>query len=251
MALAFAIEGTSPLSQPSTYNASNYSIALTAATSCYLDSLVMQHTPTQRYPDSSDCEKRGCLLVTVIQFTRLPSDSLCLCLRTGFAFILIMPLPSNSRCLRKVFAFAIAGRLHWRAFVIERPLASKYTCLCHRRAFAPLKGLCFQSALGFATEGTLPSKGLGHARKDFAHAFEGLLPLPLKSLCHRRANIAFERPWDLCHRRAFCFKVPLPLPPKCLLLEANAPHAYNASNYSIIDSSYIDSLVIQHAATQP
>jgi hypothetical protein len=77
MALAFAIEGTSPLSQPSTYNASNYSIALTAATSCYLDSLIMQHTPTQRYQDSSDCEKRGCLLVTVIQFTRLPSDSLC------------------------------------------------------------------------------------------------------------------------------------------------------------------------------
>ena len=71
-------------SQQSTYNASNYSIALTAATSSDLDFLVMQHLPTKAYQNSSDCEKRGCLLVTVVQLTpcfrrllHLPSMGLC------------------------------------------------------------------------------------------------------------------------------------------------------------------------------
>jgi hypothetical protein len=39
------------------HNASNYSIALTAATCSDLDSLLMQHPPTQPYQDSSDCKK--------------------------------------------------------------------------------------------------------------------------------------------------------------------------------------------------
>ena len=34
-----------------------------------VSSMVMQHPPTQPYQDSSDCEKRGCLLVPFVQFT--------------------------------------------------------------------------------------------------------------------------------------------------------------------------------------
>ena len=60
-AISFAFEGPLPSKYPclyhrrafrnSTYNASNYSIALTVATSPVLDSLVMQHPPTKPYQD--------------------------------------------------------------------------------------------------------------------------------------------------------------------------------------------------------
>ena len=58
----------------------------TAATSSVIDSLVLQHLPTQPCQGSSDCPKRGCLLFKVLQFT--------LCLRTAFAFETLLPLSS-------------------------------------------------------------------------------------------------------------------------------------------------------------
>jgi hypothetical protein len=130
---AFAMEGPFASKRPclrsvfsfmrtSTYNASSYSIALSVATFSDQDFLVMQHPPTQPYQDSSDCEKRGCLLVPVAQFTP--------CLRRAFA------IDGN---------FAIQGRLrpkgvcHWRVIAIQGPLPSMRHC--YRRSFgfkAPL-----------------------------------------------------------------------------------------------------------------
>jgi hypothetical protein len=102
-------------SQQSTYNASNYSIALTAATSSDLDFLVMQHLPTKAYQNSSDCEKRGCLLVTVVQLTP--------CLGRP------LHLPSKGVCHRWAFAievrFALKGHCHRRTFIIDAPLPCK------------------------------------------------------------------------------------------------------------------------------
>jgi hypothetical protein len=52
-----------------TYSASNFSFALTAGTFSVLDSLAMQHLPTQPYQDANDCKKWGCFLVTVVKCT--------------------------------------------------------------------------------------------------------------------------------------------------------------------------------------
>jgi hypothetical protein len=165
------------------------------------------------------------------------------------------------RCLRKVFAFAVARCLQWRAFAIERPLASKCPCLfhqrafafkvplplppkgfCHRRAFAierplSLKDLCHRRAFAFKVPLPLPSKGNYH-RREFAielRAFAIEWPLQSKGfafkvpmLCHRTAfgfKVSLSLPSKgLCHPRAFAIKVPLPLASKGLFLEANSPH---------------------------
>ena len=127
-ALDFVFEGSFRLCQRPAYNASNYSIVLTAATCSDLDSLLMQHPPTQPYrpmQDSSDCEKRGCLLVTVIQFALslrrpllLPSKGVC----HRRAFAIEERLPSNGVSLRMAFAIVANG------FCLRRP------GLCHRRS---------------------------------------------------------------------------------------------------------------------
>ena len=98
------------------------------ATSPDLHSPLMQH-PTQPYQDSSDCEKRGCLLVTVIQFTPC----------------LLRPLPSKGVC----HPWGVFRR---GAFTIKRPLPSKD--LYHRCAIAiqghlSSNGLWLQSAFAF------------------------------------------------------------------------------------------------------
>ena len=145
----------------------------------------MQHPPTQPYQDSSDCEKRGCFLVSRTIHI-LPSDSLCV--QTAVAFIFIRrSLRSNRLCLRKAFGFALPskylgfpskGLSRQSAFAIEWPLPSK--CPCQRRDFA---FLCPAIAIErpFAFEAPLASKGLCH-RSAFA-ALKGLrhrrdLPLP-------------------------------------------------------------------------
>ena len=175
----------------------------------------MQHPPTLPYQDSSDCEKRGYLLVTVVQFT--------LCFRTAFAFELLFPSFIFIRFLpSKGLRFA---------------LPSKSLCLCHRRVFAvkvpfhlPSKGLCVQGTHAFAMEGLLPSNGFC-LQSALAFAIERPLPskylafgMDRKRLCRRRAfaiatdrkALAFgiEGPWSskgpcLCHRRAFIIEAPL------------------------------------------
>ena len=223
---AFGIEGHFLLSHRSTYKASIYSIALNAATSSYLHSLVMQHPPIQPYQGSIVCEERGCLLLqsynSHFAFGQ-PLPSNCFCFQSAFAFAIEGPLPSKG--------FSIQSSLgHRRAFAIERPSQSwglclqsalaTSTCLCHRRPFSivgPLPSKC--RPLAFAIDGPLPSRGFGLQRL-LAFAIER--PLLSKGLCLQSAlGFAAERTLPsnqrafavegplvsegLCRRRAFAF----------------------------------------------
>ena len=126
------------------YKASNYSIALTAAASSNLDSLVMQLLPTQLY------QKRLCLCFQSEIEGSLPSKGLCH--QSALAFFMEGPLPSRGLCGRRAFKVPF-----------HSPSKGIYY-VCHRRAFAfkvhlllPSKGLCDRRAL--------PSKGVCLASK--------------------------------------------------------------------------------------
>jgi hypothetical protein len=171
----------------------------------------------------------------------LPSDSLCLCIRTAFAFELLLPSKYPSLCHRRTFAsegrLPTKGLYHRRAFqsalcplktkglclgrefaivafAIVGPLPSNCPCLSHRSTFAfgehlpswpsPAWHFCLQTARVFAIALPLPSRGLCLQR---ALAFVIDLPLPSWGLCLQTA-LAF----------AFGFAIDLPLPSKGLFL---------------------------------